>query len=204
MGGDAMAVFPGRGATVGPILLLVLWLPAPVAAAGSAAAPDDKKGEAAQDEGDLAMTDGIVCETIGGYRKYAERPGAALVKDEKMLVYYEPFGYTIERDDKGYRAHLTQDAFVRRKGGKVPLWGKKKIVDYEVRNPQPPTTLYLSNTISLKGLPPGEYELDIVLHDELGKGGRATQTVKFRVKSAPEPETKTDPAKEEKEDPPGR
>ena len=32
--------------------------------------------------------------------------------------------------------------------------------------------IYLSNTIALKDLPPGEYDLEIILHDEIGKGVR--------------------------------
>ena len=44
--------------------------------------------------------------------------------------------------------------------------------------------IFLRNTISLKGLKPGDYELIIILHDEIAKGPPATQAVKFRVIAA--------------------
>ena len=52
----------------------------------------------------------------------------------------------------------------------------------------PPTQIYLRNTISLKGLEPGEYDLIIILHDEVNEGRTATQVVKFRVIPADDPE----------------
>ena len=54
----------------------------------------------------------------------------------------------------------------------------------------PPTHVYLRNTISLKGLEPGEYDLIIILHDEVNEGRTATQVVKFRVIPADDPQKK--------------
>ena len=42
--------------------------------------------------------------------------------------------------------------------------------------------LYIRNTISLKGLEPGDYDLTIILRDELDKGRSPDrQVVKFKV-----------------------
>ena len=43
------------------------------------------------------------------------------------------------------------------------------MVEYEPKSEQPPQQLYMRNTISLKGLEPGEYELTIILRDEIDK-----------------------------------
>ena len=37
----------------------------------------------------------------------------------------------------------------------------------------------MKNVISLKGLPPGEYDLTIILHDEIAKGPPATRSSSF-------------------------
>ena len=51
--------------------------------------------------------------------------------------------------------------------------------------------IYIRNTISLKGLEPGDYELTIILHDELDKGGPASrQVVKFKVIPPDDPRTR--------------
>jgi hypothetical protein len=52
---------------------------------------------------------------------------------------------------------------------------------YKPRNEQPPRNLYMKNAISLKGLTPGDYDLTIVLHDEVAKGPPANQVIRFRV-----------------------
>ena len=38
----------------------------------------------------------------------------------------------------------------------------------------------MKNAISLKGLPPGDYDLTLILHDEIAKGPAAKQVVRFR------------------------
>lgn len=147
--------------------------------------PDDR-ARVEQPSGPLAMTRALACESIKGYQDYVPRPEAALTKDEKLLVYYEPLNYAIERDRTGmYRAHLSQDARVRRRGEKTVLWKKDNLLDYEVKGNGPPKRICLMNTIALKALKPGEYDLDIVLHDRIGNGPPVTQTLKITVKPSP-------------------
>ena len=141
----------------------------------------------------LRMSEGIVCDTINGYDDYEPLPGAALTSDEKLLVYYRPLDFHTSFDNGSYQAHLTQDVQVRKRGAKKVLWQKLKMVEYLTpKQDLPPSHLYMRNTISLKGLEPGEYDLIIILHDENNEGRTATQIVKFRVIPA------ADPRKEEK------
>jgi hypothetical protein len=136
----------------------------------------------------LRMSKAVVCQSIDGYEDYETLPGAAMTSDEKLLVYYRPFGYKSARVGDAYQAHFTQDGQVRRRGQKAILWEKKKLLDYTTpRCPQPPLQTYLRNTISLKGLKPGDYEFTIILHDEVAKGATATQVVDFRVIPAADP-----------------
>lgn len=166
----------------------------------------------------LRMTEAVVCDSIAGYENYKPLPGAALTKDEKLLVYYRPLNFRTSLVNGSYTAHLTQDVKIRRRGSKKVIWEKPKMVDYTTpKSDLPPSLIYMRNTIALKDLPPGEYDLVIVLHDEFNESRTATQSVKFRVvpaddarkkggESPPEKEGKNLPEKEgksppEKEDP---
>jgi hypothetical protein len=143
--------------------------------------PDDRKTA-------LRMTSGIVCSEINGYEDYKILPKAAQTSDEKLLVYFRPLGYQTERVDDVYRAHLIPDFQIRKRGEKEVLLQKLKMYEYKVKNERPPRLLYMKNSISLKGLPPGEYDLTLILHDEIAKGPPAKQVIKFRVIPADDPE----------------
>jgi hypothetical protein len=149
--------------------------------------PDDRKTA-------LRMTPGIVCRSITGYEDYNILPKAAQTSDEKLLVYFRPLGYQTELVDGAYQAHLATDFQIRKRGQKEVLLQKLKMYEYKPRNEQrPPRLLYMKNSISLKGLSPGEYDLTLILHDEVAKGAPAKQVIRFRVIPA------DDPGKQEKE-----
>jgi hypothetical protein len=147
----------------------------------------------------LRMSEAIVCDTIKGYEDYEPLPGAALTSDEKLLIYYRPSNYHSSMEKGSYQAHLTQDAQVRKRGTKKIIWQKLKMLDYTTpKQDLPPTHIYLRNTISLKGLEPGEYDLILILHDEVNEGRTATQVVKFRVIPADDPQNAEDAQKKGK------
>ncbi len=141
----------------------------------------------------LRMSTGIVCKSIDGYEQYEILRGAALTSDEKLLVYFRPLGYQSERVERGYQAHLVPDFEIRKRGEKAVIYHKKKMFTYKPVAEQPPRYLYMKNTISLKGLAPGDYDLTLILHDEVAKGPPATQVVRFRVIPPVDP-TKTNEA----------
>jgi hypothetical protein len=149
--------------------------------------PEDSKSSTAKS---LRMSEAVVCRSIEGYEDYEPLPDAALTSDEKLLVYYRPFGYKSTFVKDSYQAHFTQDFQIRRRGGKAVLFQKLKMLDYTAKSPRPPERIYFRNTISLKGLKPGDYDLVIILHDEIDKGAAATQVVKFRVIPAADPRKK--------------
>ncbi|MDR3617861.1 MAG: hypothetical protein P4L85_00810 [Paludisphaera borealis] len=144
----------------------------------------------------------VVCKSIEGYEDYETLPDAELTSDEKLLVYYRPKGHKVVRQGDEYVAHLMQDGQVRRLGQKKVLLRKAKLLDYEAKSDIPPDEIYIRNTFSLKGLPPGEYEYDMILKDLNAKPATVTVTesVKFRVVAAklPEPDPETKPDAEER------
>jgi hypothetical protein len=190
------------------MILGVVWLelslplvPGTVLAQTSPVADDqhpDKKPEAKKPS--LRMTPGIVCSAIDGYEKYKILPKATQTSDEKLLVYFRPLGFQTELVDGAYQAHLFAGFQIRKRGQKEVLLEKVKMFEYKPRSEQPPRLLYMKNAISLKGLPPGDYDLTLTLRDEIAKGSSAKQVVKFRVIPADDP-TKQEKASESDDKP---
>src|SRR4051812_19724422 len=84
-----------------------------------------------QDEGEgkvrLGMTTAVAGARVGGYEQYEPLDEPALTADEKLLVYYRPRNFGVERVEGGmYRAHLTEDGRIRRRGKKEVVWSKDK------------------------------------------------------------------------------
>jgi hypothetical protein len=152
----------------------------------------------------LRMSRAVVCTSIDGYESYKKLPGAALTSDEKLLVYYRPIDYQTAFVDGSFQAHFTQDGQIRKHGEKAILREKLKLLDCTAKGDLPPEALFLRNTVSLKGLTPGEYDFTIILHDEIAKSPPATQVVRFRIVPAnvaggsSQDESKSDDSKDKK------
>ena len=135
----------------------------------------------------LSMSPAVACSTIKGFGDFVALPEPVLTRDDKLQVYYEPSGFKFEIIGKEYRVHLTQEGRVHRRGQKAVIMSKEKLLDYQGRSKTTPVNnVYLSNSVALKSLAPGEYDFEIILRDELAKGPVATQILKFRVKEADE------------------
>jgi hypothetical protein len=165
------------------------WVVVAASLAATAAAPslpavgqDDEV-----DNGSFGLSPPVACKEIRGFEDFDPLPGAALTADEKLLVYVLPRHYKIRRVASKYQAHVTEDVRVRRRGEKTVIWSKKDMVDYPVKTEAPPGPIFMRNTISLKGLKPGEYDLDITVYDKVGRSTPAVRTMPFRVIAAPTP-----------------
>jgi hypothetical protein len=172
---------------------ILLSYGAGVNAQEATAAADDRAAaeKAVGSANSLHMTPAIVCRSIDGYEAYERLPGAAQTSEEKLLVYFRPLGYRTELVDGLYQAHLTPDFQIRRRGQKAILRQKERIFEYKPRESWPPENIYMRATISIKGLPPGDYDLTIILHDLMAKGSLATQVVKFKIIPNVEPRKKS-------------
>ena len=151
----------------------------------------------------LDMAKAVVCQKVEGYERFTPLPDSSLTSEDKLQVYYRPLGFKVEAIEKPrpgfrYRAKFSQDGQIRRKGEKAVLMKKDRIVEYEPTFDSPTQLLYMNNKIGLKGLPPGEYEYDIILRDALDEGATARQSVAFKIV----PVAKFDPPKDEGPDEP--
>ena len=134
----------------------------------------------------LEMSRAVVCKRVEGYEKFVELPDASLTSEDKLNIYFRPLHFRVDPVAKPgpgrrFRASFSEDCRLRRAGEKVPFQKKDKLVEFESTFEQADQLLYMVSNLSLKGLSPGEYELDVVLHDVLEEGASATQTVKFKV-----------------------
>ena len=154
------------------VLLTLLLSPAAAAPPGEDAAPEPPK---------LEMSPAVACRAVNGFEDYEPLPDAALTSEEKLIIYYRPSGFQTARNGRTYRAHLTQDGQLRRRDSKVVLYRKEKLLEFEPKADRPIENLYIKCIVSLKTLKPGDYSYDIILHDEIGKGPPAKQTLKFKV-----------------------
>ncbi len=170
--------FPGGAGCGLGLAFIIAATPALWAQSDQPAATDEdssassRKDPSTPKPGGLRMSRAVVCKTIDGYEKFTPLPGAAQTAEEKLLIYYRPQRYKIDFADGYYRAHLVQDNEIRKRGKKGIVRQKRKVVEYQPRTKEPPGPFFIRNTISLKGLDPGDYELTIILRDELDRGAR--------------------------------
>ncbi|WP_165065563.1 hypothetical protein [Paludisphaera rhizosphaerae] len=159
-----------------------------VLTASTTGAQDAKKSDDAGPK--LRIEQPVVCSRIDGFENYEELPNAELTADEKLLVYFRPRDYKVVPKGDQFAARFTEDAQIRAAGSKKVLRRKDDILEYEGVAKKPPRSVYLSNTFALKGLPPGDYEYDVILRDENDdKKTELTATVKFRIVTAKLPKS---------------
>jgi hypothetical protein len=152
----------------------------------------------------LEMSKAVVCQKVVGYENYVELPDASLTTDDKLNVYFRPLNFRVDPVEKPkpgsrFKARFDEDYRIRRKGEKTVLMKKDGMGEYDPVFERRDQTLYIVNKIGLKGLEPGDYELDVVLHDVLAKDTSATQTVAFTI--IPLPKVDTPPKEEGTEEP---
>lgn len=169
-------------------LSLALVLALPVLPHGLAAdepkAPSPSEKPSA-DTPRLTMTQPVACAKIDGYQRYEPLADATLSKSDKLLVYFEPLNFTLTQMGQKYQGHLVQDVKVRKRGTKTVIWSKENLADYLPEGKSPYFTIYLHNKISIRNLSPGDYDLDIILHDLVAKTSPARQTLQFTVRASP-------------------
>ena len=155
--------------------------------AGARADDPEPKDDTPEEPG-LRLSEPIACRSIKGYEDYEPLDEPALTKDEKLFIYLRPFEHTIESVEDGkFRVHLVEDVNIHRRGSKRVIWGKEKIIDYDVSVEYLPRNLYLGSILGLKELPVGEYTAEILVHDKLKKDETATTKLDFRVVKAVAP-----------------
>ncbi len=108
----------------------------------------------------------FVKDRAAGYGMYELREGGSRFKSgEAMYVYVEPLAYKYKTAGADVTFGLTMDFTVLSKDGNI-LGGKEKFLDVSFRSHRHNTEIMLNATITIQSAPPGDYQLELTVHDQ--------------------------------------
>jgi hypothetical protein len=116
---------------------------------------------------------------IEGFGQIEPAANAKVKGGTKLQFYYEPQDLFTKRADGSYQKWFTQDMIVRDANGKE-LLRKETALDFNYKTRTPVFDVYGTNSLSLGELPPGDYEFEAVVHDQLSKQ-EARYVFKFEI-----------------------
>jgi hypothetical protein len=146
--------------------------------------------ETEEDSGAFRTTKPVFCTEIRGYEDFDLLPKAEFTQHQKLLIYFKPLHFKTNHKGARYEAYFTQDGKIHRRGEKATLLTKSKM-EFRVAAERPLELIYLKNTYALRDLKPGEYDYEIILRDEIGKGAPAVVRVPFTIVATPPEEGAT-------------
>ena len=116
-----------------------------------------------------------------GYGSYEKRPSNVFAPGEKLLAYVEPAGYKWEETSPGnFHFGFTADFEVLTSAGEI-LGGQRAVQTLEFTTHARNRELFLTPSISIGGIKPGDYVLAFVIHDKVGAGTTRTE-LPFTIK----------------------
>lgn len=121
----------------------------------------------------------LVQEPAKGYGLYEPRSSNAYKPGEKMYIYAEPAAYGFKRSGDRYEFGFAVDFSVATEEGKI-LGGQKDFGSFSFNSRVANTETMLNVTLTISGLDPGRYVLELTIHDKIG-GGMVTRTLPFAI-----------------------
>ena len=105
-----------------------------------------------------------------GYGRYVKRVDNIYRPGEPLIIYMEPVGFRVLRNKaRGvYRYKLNADFNLVDAWGRV-VGGRRSFGQFGEETHQFPDRFPLTFTISLAGLPPGDYKVETILRDMIAK-----------------------------------
>lgn len=114
-----------------------------------------------------------------GFGLYTAKPAAALAPGEPLILYFEPNGFARTAGTAGsatWTTDLVADVNLYAPPQPVPFVAQPGFVKLGITSRQPNREVFLSATLHIAGVPPGDYVAEVVLTDNVGK-----ETAKARV-----------------------
>lgn len=167
------------------VLVALATLPLPHAGAQTAGAVPDTVEQLKEriidkeNAGKLGFRQFTLCTKIDGFGQFEPAVGVKVPAGTKLQFYYEPQNLFTKRADGSYQKWFTQDMIVRDANGKE-LLRKDGALDFNYKTKTPVFDVFGTNSLSLGELPPGKYEFEAVLHDQLSKQD-ARYVFKFEI-----------------------
>jgi hypothetical protein len=132
-----------------------------------------------QNQGELGFRNFTLCSKIITMGHYVPLPEPKVKVGKELLVYYEPANIFTNTQGRRYEFWFTQDMFLFDEGGEL-LFEKTDALSMHFNTATPLLDLYVTNTLTLTGLPVGKYTYKALLHDVL-RDTTATKTTDFEI-----------------------
>jgi len=130
-----------------------------------------------QNKQELHIKKIFLCTSIQGYRDYKTKNSNVLQAGEPFLLYIEPGGYQVTKEDNGYKIWIIEDAKIVNEKGKT-VFEKTDWVNYNKGFPNPNIPFYITNRVT--DIPGGKYKFIFTLKDKYKKTF-LTESFEFRV-----------------------
>jgi len=127
--------------------------------------------------GKLSVSQLLLCEEINGYRDYVQREGNTLKSGEPFLLYIEPEGYQIKKEDGEYKIWVSEDASIVNAAGDN-IFQQTNWVEYQKGFASPVIPFYITNRVT--DIPPGKYTFKFTIKDKY-KNSFLEQSFEFVV-----------------------
>lgn len=112
-----------------------------------------------------ALNFNFVSEPPTGYGKFTKRDNTVYNPLDKILIYFEPVGYTARQMGDQFNFGLSADFMVKDKAG-VVIGAQPNFYQWSENGRTYLTEVMVFMTINLQGLEPGEYKIILTLHDK--------------------------------------
>jgi hypothetical protein len=132
-----------------------------------------------QNQGELGFRNFTLCSKIITMGHYVPLPEPKIKIGKELLVYYEPANVFTNTQGGRYEFWFTQDMLLLNEKGEL-LYEKTDALSMHFNTATPLLDLYVTNTLTLTGLPVGKYTYKAVLHDVL-REATAAKTVDFEI-----------------------
>ena len=132
-----------------------------------------------QNQGELGFRNFTLCSKIITMGHYVPLPEPKVKVGKPLLIYYEPANVFTNTQGGRYEFWFTQDMLLFDEEGKL-LFEKADALSMHFNTATPLLDLYVTNTVTLTGLPVGKYTYKAVLHDVL-RDTTATKTIDFEI-----------------------
>lgn len=106
----------------------------------------------------------LVNDPAQSFGVYEPRGSNVYKAGEPVRLYVRPLGYKFKKEGEVLTFGFETDFYLAKPDGEV-LGGKRKFGRFSFASREPIFECFLNLTYTLRGLPPGEYILETVLHD---------------------------------------
>ncbi len=115
---------------------------------------------------ELSIGQLFLCKEINGYRDYVKREGNTIKSGEPFLLYIEPAGFQIRKEDSEYKIWVSEDASIVNENGDV-IFQQNNWVEYKRGFMSPGIPFYITNRVT--DIPPGKYTFKFTIKDNYKK-----------------------------------